>query len=69
MAKYYGEWSTSTEKPIEGNNKARLIELLKAMANTCRVPGNVCSWTVRDSEGNIVAQGGTTRHGAKYRTT
>ena len=68
---YYANFSTNNGTrfvtPIEGTDKSRLIRAIRAFANGERFPGNECSWWVCDERGEVVASGGTTRTGRKYR--
>lgn len=70
FANFKANNGTSLQKPIVDTNKRRIIKGIRNIAESERFIGNECSWVVwykEDGNSQIVAEGGMTRNGTRYR--
>lgn len=68
---YYANFSagngTHLAQPIESGNLQQIIRDIREMAEGNRQPGTKCSWSVYNSDGLPVAQGGMNESRKRYR--
>lgn len=67
LANFTANSGTTLVNPIKGGNKAQIIRDIRTIAEGNRHLGNGCFWQVFNEEHILVAEGGTTCSGKRYR--